>query len=73
MTKSEQKKFIKSMLKAISVELCDHVTAGKIPENWDGWELRLLIRDAGLAQAMVREPRSKRERDYKNTVLVNGL
>jgi hypothetical protein len=45
----------------------------RMPENWDGWELRALIADYFNAANFGFSGNSKRKKDYKNTCIVDNL
>jgi hypothetical protein len=74
MTNNEQAIFIDQLVHSVKSDLVKLATSGKLPEDWDGTELRWLIADkfadvviGGAGKA------SKRKREYKNTCLVNNL
>lgn len=67
----EKKEFIQDLLRSIEKSLLEDVADGKIPDEWDGIELRRLIADR--ADASARYLTGRRLRDYRNTVLVNNL
>jgi len=69
MTKREQKVFVSGLIGNVKGEILGKMD--KFPDDWDGIELRWYIRD--YFGACVLTGNKKRERDYKNTVLVNGL
>lgn len=69
MNANEQKQFVRELCEAISAQILNDIDAGKIPENWDGRELRQLISDRAAWRTMDK----KRAREYRNTVLVNNL
>lgn len=75
MNKTEKINFIQRITCSIATELIDKVESGAIPEDWDGHELRQLLADkfAHETSSLLREPRSKRMKDYRNTVIVNNL
>jgi hypothetical protein len=77
MKPSEQRKFIRELSKNIADALCDYVTQGKIPDTWDGHELRALLaerhRQSASMSLVVRDHKSKRAKDFENTVIVNNL
>ena len=70
MTKTEQKQFVRGLSKSIADELCQHIKDGKVPDYFDGHELRAWLADRHEASAAMtsirREPRKKRAKDYKN-------
>lgn len=72
MTLQEKRDFIQSLIETVETEIMNKT--GKMPENWDGHELRLYIKDkfSDVVWGDVNK-KSKRYRDYKNTVLVDNL
>ena len=77
MTRTQQKKFVKELATRVANEIREQILSGKIPEEWDGHELRCLLADRFNASAdmsvIKAEPRQRRARNYRNTVLVNNL
>ncbi len=75
MTKVEQRTFIVELVKVVTGEILLLHQKDKIPENWDGIELRWLLREK--FQAVVRgftdERLIQRYKEYANTVLVENL
>ena len=74
MNKKEQRKFITQLMNNIKKDLQKEVS--KYPDNWDGFELRMRIKDAAADALMfnVKEyPFNKRYKAYKNEVLVRNL
>lgn len=72
MTKEEKIIFIKALILDGETAILSKVD--RMPEEWDGIELRKYITDT-FADCIVgkRDKRLKRNRDYENTVLVNNL
>ena len=71
MTRDEQIKFVEELSKNILNGIAVDIEDGKIPEDWDGFELRQLLSDRSApAFASMNKARA---RDYKNTVIVNNL
>ncbi len=74
MTKREQRKFINDICKSLRESLL--AKADKLPENWNGIEIREWIKAyyeanyCGYAKA-ARNP--KQMRAYRNAVIVNNL
>lgn len=67
--------FIQNLTSSIAVELIKKVQDGRIPENWDGHELRELLAEkfaAEKGQVLVNK-RSARYKAYRNAVLTNNL
>jgi len=78
MTKQEQLRFVEELTANVLADLKKNV--GRIPDHWDGHELRRWIADRfELSAAMSfggpnRSAREKRRlREYRNTVLVENL
>lgn len=64
-----QKALLKSILHNIEIDMIGKIESGKIPETWDGMELREYIAD----QAKWHKMEKRRAKEYRNTVMVNGL
>jgi hypothetical protein len=77
MTGPEQLAFVRDLSAEIVKRFAEHVDAGKIPENWDGHEIRCWLADrhalSAATTAIRRNPRQKRARDYRNEVIINNL
>lgn len=71
MNKKEQKQFVKELCGGIAKTICEQIKKGRVPENWDGFELRYLI--AEKAEHAKYKMGNSRARDYRNTVMINGL
>ena len=63
------------------IDLCDSIRDGiladidaeKVPEEWDGHELRQLIADRFADRALFRKMTGWKLREYKNAVLCQNL
>lgn len=74
MTKNEKKRFVKDLSATIAKDICEQIKSGKIPDNWDGHELRFLLAYRYEESAkMSRLMTGRRLKEFKNTCLVNGL
>lgn len=75
--KEEQERFVKMLSSNVVNSIISNIHKNKIPDNWDGMELRELLADAFKSQTFfggaIYHKRSKRYRDYKKTVLRNNL
>lgn len=70
MTRKEQEQFVKDLTKTVRDSLLGDLP--RVPEDWDGNELRQWIADRFKNQ--VTSPlKGKRKRDYKNAVIVKNL
>lgn len=73
MTRENKILFVTSHCNSIKQEICSKIESGKIPENWDGYELRSLIAEKFNAEIRMTDKREKRYREYENTVLAENL
>jgi hypothetical protein len=77
MNADDQKQFITELSNNIVRDLRQKIDEGKVPEDWDGHELRVLLAEsfeASASMSLLRQyPRRKRMRNYRNTVRVNNL
>ncbi len=73
MTGKEKIDFVHSLCDNVKIEICSKIDSGRIPDNWDGTELRELLKDNFKKESIFRDKREKRYQDYKNTVLVNNI
>ncbi len=77
MNRDEQIEFVKCLAHNIRSELMTQIKEGRIPENWDGQELRCLLAERFEASAQMtlirKQPRAKRAREYRNTKLIKNL
>ena len=69
MNREEQKKLVQELATNTAESIVKDIEAGRIPEDWDGLELRQLIADHIAWHNMGRRRRAA----YANTVLVNNL
>ncbi len=74
MKATDQKKFVRELSGRVAKDICQQIADGKIPDNWDGHELRRLLADRHKASAAISScMNGSRLREYNNTVLVNNL
>lgn len=75
MTKDEKILFIAKLTGSICNELTAKVRDGRIPENWDGHELRELLAEKFAAETSdeLKNKRSPRYKAYRNSVLTRNL
>ena len=77
MTKKDQRRFVRDLSQSIANDFCDLLAAGKIPDNWDGHELRCWLADRHAAAAdrtvIRRDLRGKRAREFKNDIIIRNL
>lgn len=76
MKPQDQKRIVKETCKGIEALVCGQIDAGKIPEEWDGHELRRLIADLAderWASISLCSHPGKRRREYENTRMINNI
>ena len=82
MTKEDQIRFVSECTDRIRLAIVQQIADGKIPERWDGLELRELVADGGdnlrhMTKSHVRHPSKPDYRtrvlDYRNEILVRNL
>jgi hypothetical protein len=77
MTTQDQMHFVRELSDNIAADIVMSIAAGKVPESWDGHELRCLFsgkaKSAAWGTELRRHPHGKRNKDYRNTVIVNNL
>ena len=66
MTKKEKREFINNLVGSVKKSILEKLS--RIPENWDGHELRQYIADKFAEQTT-----RVNKRDYQNDVMVNNL
>lgn len=78
MNVADKKLFIRELIANVQNDVLDAVA--KMPDDWDGHELRRYIADKFEDSAITvgrkghyGKPYARRFRDYQNTVLVNNL
>ena len=73
-TMPEKSAFVHDLIDSVRAELLRDIAAEKIPEHWDGIELREWIaeRFARSMAAMLRKDK-RRMRAYRNEVLIRNL
>ena len=71
MSKHERARFITELMDSMKSAMLNKVE--RMPDDWDGFELRQYIQDFVTENAIFRPMPSNRKKDYRNTVLVNNL
>lgn len=73
--RNRQKRFVVELMAAIEKSIVDDINAGKVPEDWDGIELRGLIEDrATNAATFIHEKHNlKRFRAFKRELINRNL
>ena len=71
MTKHERARFITDLMDSMKSAILNK--SERMPDDWDGFELRQYIQDFVTENAIFRTMDRKRAKAYRNTVLVNNL
>jgi len=73
MTKAQKKAFIRELFKSIEISLIEKID--KMPEEWDGIEIRELAADKFAESTLFHRRRDLRQRatNYRNEVIVRNL
>ena len=71
LTKSDKMLFVLDLTRSVSEQILSLIRENKVPEDWDGHELRELLADKFAAQTTALS--RSRKKAYRNAVLVNNL
>jgi hypothetical protein len=71
MQRNDQVRFVVELTDSVRESVVAMIRQGKVPIDWDGFELRELLADKFAASRANMDKRRKKE--YENTVLVNNL
>jgi len=71
MNAKEKQQFIENLCNSVKLELISKVN--KMPENWDGFELRELIAEKFVNESGLLKDRKSRYKEYKNDVIILNL
>lgn len=63
--------FVKSLCDSIKLEIISKIESGKIPDNWDGIELRQLLSEKFQRETYKMD--RKRKKDYANSIVCNNI
>lgn len=72
LSQEEKVKFVRDLLGSITDKLVEDIESGRVPEHWNGIELRWLIAERAN-NATVGKQNGVVYRNYRNDVLVNDL
>lgn len=73
LSKEEKAEFVEELVESVTRSIQALIASDKIPEDWDGHELRHFIADKFDFERMHRVMTGKRLKDYRNTVILNNL
>lgn len=71
MNKEEKEQFIENMCIVIKKSMLQKVN--KMPDSWDGYELRQLFSDFVSEDIAYLKMNRKRMKEYKNTRIINNI
>lgn len=73
MTHNEKKEFVRNLTESICTKLLQEIDTMKIPEDWDGIELRWLLEEEFKGEARYGNRKGYRRRKFLNDVNINNL
>lgn len=73
MTSTEKKEFVRNLTESICTKLLQEIDTMKIPEDWDGIELRWLLEEEFKGEARYGNRKGSRRRNFLNDVNINNL
>lgn len=73
MNAPEKREFVNELVKNVADEIIANIDANKIPEDWDGIELRWYLADKFGDCVFGGVGSKRRKAEYNNTVLTNDL
>jgi hypothetical protein len=73
MDKYTQHALAKQLLDALAAEVLGHIEQGRMPDAWDGIELRQYIADKAAQMLPFRPMDKGRARAYRNEILVRNI
>lgn len=71
MTQEDKRKFIRELINRVKAEVI--AKTERMPEEWDGMELRQFIADKFSECVMWRDWNKQRLKDYRNYILTTNL
>jgi hypothetical protein len=71
MTKEERQAFIKEHIQAVQTHVL--LMVSKMPDTWDGLELKQYVSDSFNITPVWWRGKLKRKKEYNNDVMVNNL
>ena len=75
MDKIAKMEFVVDFMSSIQKEVLQNIASDRVPLEWDGHQLREYLADkfAWERTELMKRPRSRMRREYKNAVLVRNL
>jgi len=73
MTRDEQENFVHDLIRSIGVDIVNNIRNGKVPEHWDGRQLRQYISDKMVDGCDAGRYMTLSEvREYRKEILTNN-
>jgi cellobiose phosphorylase len=73
MTVGDQRRIVHDLLDGVRAKMDELLSTGRVPEEWDGFELRWWLADTFQADTCKRPEDRRRHRTYVNEVIVRNL
>lgn len=73
MTRDEKKEFVNNLTGVVARHIIQHIDCSKIPDEWDGVELRWLLEMEFKSEVIFGKRSGSRRRKFLNMVNVNNL
>lgn len=73
MNRNHQMVIVHDLINGLRDDVIRAIKDGRIPEEWDGFELRQYITDKAKEVILAGTMDRRRKREYRNTVLTNNL
>lgn len=73
MNKREKVEFVNDLMGSIREGIVASIESGKVPECWNGHQLRMLIAEKAQDAAWLGTENLARRRAYRNDVIINNL
>lgn len=73
MTRDFQKQLVTELMNRLRDEVVANIDQGKVPDAWDGIELRQYVADKASEAILVGTMGVRRLRNYRNDVIVHNL
>lgn len=75
MTQRERERFVNALVRNVKKEIIEKTKSRRFPKEWDGIELRWLVKEAfqGVVFGGYRDKRARRFREFENECLVYNL
>lgn len=73
MDKQEQIRFVNELVNGLRASIIGSIESNKVPDNWDGFELRQYVADWARENIAWTDMKRGRKMAYNNTRIINNL